>query len=493
MKAPALRLALIASVASTVALLSSPVDARPMHDGLDYHRYLQEKEAVAQELDAWMQKYQDAGEKNGWIPPTESRSAEEVREDRLQRYFLSKQLVEELERANPDAEFSTDSPFSLLTTDEFAAYVKNAYASGMGVEGNPNPSPNAQRRVLRAADSSSLASAVETEERAETSEAAQRTPVAKIPSSFSFEDLMKWPSQYLKKPEQPQPQPTLIPAPVPTNTTPPQPKPEPKPKPTASPSATTAPVGPVSSDVGPVAPDLGPDHGRRPSKEVALDGSGRDWSTHQCMPPVQNQGQCASCWAFAAVSASESALCIRQMSRSNNANTSSSSPLIKLSEQSVASCNTRNYGCRGGWPVWTFEHIQQEGICRAADDPYTSGDGRLAACNRGCDRVRVPIQKIQTLQGEQQLFLVLKEYPVLVGVAAGNSAWKQYKGGVLSTCDTERQDHVVVAVGYDATTIKVRNSWGPRWGEGGYMRLRRVPSSMTGTCGVTREITHIVM
>ncbi|KAJ0390840.1 hypothetical protein ATCC90586_010789 [Pythium insidiosum] len=125
MKAPTTTI--LALLVSTIA--SSAFDAAqasPMHAGIDYHRYLEEKETIGAELDAWMNKYKDVAEKNGWMPSTESRSAEEVDEDRKQRFFMSKQLVADLKNANPDAQFSTDSPFSLLTTQEFAEYIKNS-------------------------------------------------------------------------------------------------------------------------------------------------------------------------------------------------------------------------------------------------------------------------------------------------------------------------------------------------------------------------------
>ncbi|KAJ0389275.1 hypothetical protein ATCC90586_011706 [Pythium insidiosum] len=175
-------------------------------------------------------------------------------------------------------------------------------------------------------------------------------------------------------------------------------------------------------------------------------------------------------------------MCIRQGGNS----------LVKLSEQNAASCDGRNRGCRGGWPSWNFEHLQRQGVCKAQDDPYTSANGRLASCNSACSKVPVPIQSVQRLQGEQQLIATVDRQPVVVLVAAGNNAWKQYSGGVLSSCDTTTPDHAVVAVGYDATSIKIRNSWGPRWGESGYIRLRRGGGG-SGVCSVAQDITHIVM
>ena len=83
---------------------------------------------------------------------------------------------------------------------------------------------------------------------------------------------------------------------------------------------------------------------------------------------------------------------------------------------------------------------------------------------------------------------VAKAGPVAVAVAA--SAWGPYEGGVYSADMSlggpyTDMNHLVVIVGYgtdDEDSGKdywlVRNSWSPRWGEGGYIRLERAdPSS----------------
>jgi cathepsin L len=70
--------------------------------------------------------------------------------------------------------------------------------------------------------------------------------------------------------------------------------------------------------------------------------------------------------------------------------------------------------------------------------------------------------------------------PVVVNVAA--SGWGLYKGGIFDDESLENRDinHAVVLEGYgtDQETGQdywlIRNSWGPFWGEDGYIRLKRV-------------------
>ena len=68
--------------------------------------------------------------------------------------------------------------------------------------------------------------------------------------------------------------------------------------------------------------------------------------------------------------------------------------------------------------------------------------------------------------------------PISIGVAA-NSFWQMYKGGVLSQgCDIMQKNHGVLLVGYGTDPKsgdfwKIRNSWSAKWGEKGYVRLKR--------------------
>merc|ERR1740121_3619331 len=68
--------------------------------------------------------------------------------------------------------------------------------------------------------------------------------------------------------------------------------------------------------------------------------------------------------------------------------------------------------------------------------------------------------------------------PLSVAVAA--SSWSFYGGGVFDGCDYDKNieiNHAVQLVGYGTDASQgdywiIRNSWGPNWGENGFMRLK---------------------
>jgi C1A family cysteine protease len=72
------------------------------------------------------------------------------------------------------------------------------------------------------------------------------------------------------------------------------------------------------------------------SKFPFKDVSELDYTKKGAVTRVKNQGQCGSCWAFAATAAIESSyyLAFKKMK--------------EFSEQQIVSCDTVDLGCRGG-------------------------------------------------------------------------------------------------------------------------------------------------
>ena len=81
----------------------------------------------------------------------------------------------------------------------------------------------------------------------------------------------------------------------------------------------------------------------------------------------------------------------------------------------------------------------------------------------------------------------IDEKPAAVMVNANNYAFRTYKRGVISRgCTHKSVNHSVTVVGYNTNRHGghwiVRNSWGNRWGEKGYVRIAMADSA--GICGI---------
>jgi len=63
-----------------------------------------------------------------------------------------------------------------------------------------------------------------------------------------------------------------------------------------------------------------------------------------------------------------------------------------------------------------------------------------------------------------------------------------YSSGIatLEDCPNAQLDHGVAVVGYTEDAWIVRNSWGPSWGEEGYIRLSRTGN----VCGVENTASY---
>lgn len=204
-----------------------------------------------------------------------------------------------------------------------------------------------------------------------------------------------------------------------------------------------------------------------------------DWTLKGAVTPVKNQGTCGSCWAFSTTGALEGAWKI------------SSGNLAPLSEQQLVDCSAANSGCQGGSMDTAFAYLKDHQTCTEKSYLYS---GKAGACqeNVTCE-VAIPKGDITgyydvPASDTNALMEAVARQPVSVAIEADQTSFQQYGGGVLTKACGNKLDHGVLLVGYGTSDggidyWKVKNSWGPTWGEKGYIRLERgLPGD--GECGI---------
>ncbi len=180
--------------------------------------------------------------------------------------------------------------------------------------------------------------------------------------------------------------------------------------------------------------------------------------------PVKNQGRCGSCVAFAAIGAFEA-----------NYNIASESPGLNFdgSEQDlfgrIGSCDF------GSWPSSATSSLKSQGAPDEACFPYVSGrlgeDQDSGACADVAARA-VKISATAAVSGTG-VKAALQRGPVITTLQVYED-FMYYGGGIYKHVTGDVQGgHAVTIVGYndDERYWVVKNSWGPEWGEHGYVRV----------------------
>ena len=82
------------------------------------------------------------------------------------------------------------------------------------------------------------------------------------------------------------------------------------------------------------------------------------------MNPVRDQGNCGSCWAFAAIATVEGRWSVKRGGQA-----------IQLSEQQLVDCSAQNDGCNGGLPSKALSFFKSYGAQDRSEYPYTGVRG----------------------------------------------------------------------------------------------------------------------
>lgn len=219
-----------------------------------------------------------------------------------------------------------------------------------------------------------------------------------------------------------------------------------------------------------------------------------DWVSKGAVTNVKNQGTCGSCWSFSATGAIEGAYFLK------------TGKLVSFSEQQLVDCDKDCFGCKGGMMDSAFEWIEDhKGMCSEEDYPYVSENGIVPdQCSIGCKIVSGSAVKSfvdVVINSEESLMAAVAQQPISVAIEADSSTFQFYKSGVMTGRCGAKLDHGVLAVGYGTSSDgidfwKVKNSWGPNWGEDGYVRLQRGKKTIfnkSGECGILKDASFPVL
>ena len=222
-----------------------------------------------------------------------------------------------------------------------------------------------------------------------------------------------------------------------------------------------------------------------------------DWRKKGTVTAVKDQKKCGSCWIFGSIGALEGYYKLK------------GNPLTSFSEQFIGSCNGMRPACEGGTAQVAYSFIVRNNytVCTEASCPYTSGTGIDKSCTTNlmndCKKVQIPSDmKFRSIApgNDGAVMEALQDGPIAVAINASLKSFMLYKGGVYDDPDCLQNrvyslDHEVLLVGYGETDDNtpywiVKNSWGSKWGEDGYIRMRRgktgsIDDPYNDMCGIT--------
>eukprot|EP00826_Nyctotherus_ovalis_P018024 TRINITY_DN15353_c0_g2_i1.p1 TRINITY_DN15353_c0_g2~~TRINITY_DN15353_c0_g2_i1.p1 ORF type:complete len:322 (-),score=37.73 TRINITY_DN15353_c0_g2_i1:135-1100(-) len=203
--------------------------------------------------------------------------------------------------------------------------------------------------------------------------------------------------------------------------------------------------------------------------KAITDKKDKDWDAEGHMSKVRDQGNCDSAWAFASVAFAEALNTIDGVDHD----------IVELSEQQIIDCVRAEAasGCKGGEPLNALNYIKDKGIVSGEDYPYRARREECVVPNARAYKIWGIIEYFRA-GNSSGIASDLMQHPVVAQVNAKAFEFMFYKSGILDKrCPSTEINHPILIVGKNETHRipywKIRNSWGPQWGENGHIRIKK--------------------
>ncbi len=198
-----------------------------------------------------------------------------------------------------------------------------------------------------------------------------------------------------------------------------------------------------------------------------------NWRDNGKDSPVKYQGLCGSCWSFTSAAVYETNYNIKN------------DQMLDISEQFILDCAEDRRGkdagsCNGGWYGGVFDYLMSHSAMTEKQKPYKGKSG-FCSSSFSNNKKKYTVVKWGYLRRDAGIpsIRAMKRAIVKYGAIAASvkvtPAFQAYKSGVFNemarVSGPRDVNHAITIVGWDDNKRAwlVKNSWGPQWGENGYI------------------------
>jgi C1A family cysteine protease len=187
------------------------------------------------------------------------------------------------------------------------------------------------------------------------------------------------------------------------------------------------------------------------------------------LAPVRNQNSCGSCWAFAATATIEASEVLMN------------GQSLDLSEQQLVNCvpvGSSGDNCHGNTINRALTWLSSKSQANEQAQPYKGLMSTSCTAPSANPAISIASWGVLDAQGNvpdtEDIKQALVGHGPLAAAVYVTDAFQNYAGGVFDEGAAGRINHAIAIVGWDdaRSAWHVRNSWGPDWGEDGYIWIR---------------------